>query len=53
MCIRDRTKGAVELGCAPIGFQIGSTGSIITPVSYTHLVVYKRQSINGQNRSIG
>ncbi len=28
------TKGAVELGCAPIGFQIGSTGSIITPKLY-------------------
>ncbi|WP_192573204.1 electron transfer flavoprotein subunit alpha/FixB family protein [Candidatus Hodgkinia cicadicola] len=28
------TKGAVELGCVPVGFQIGSTGSIITPKLY-------------------
>ncbi|PIM95705.1 Electron transfer flavoprotein large subunit [Candidatus Hodgkinia cicadicola] len=28
------TRGAVELGCAPVGFQIGSTGSTIAPKLY-------------------
>ncbi len=27
-------KGAVVLGCVPVGFQIGSTGSIISPKLY-------------------
>ncbi|WP_146656901.1 electron transfer flavoprotein subunit alpha/FixB family protein [Candidatus Hodgkinia cicadicola] len=28
------TRGAVELGCAPVGFQIGSAGSTIAPKLY-------------------
>ena len=49
MCIRDRAiyrKAAPEMGLAAADLPMGEAEFRATPVSYTHLDVYKRQGLD-------